>query len=339
MQNLKQAVLWEPAAGGLVRCNLCSWRCMVADGKCGHCAVRQNLNGVLYTLVYDKICAANIDPIEKKPLFHFLPGSSSFSIATNGCNFQCGFCQNWQISQMAQDGKIEGQAVSPQKIVDLAVRSGCRSISYTYTEPTVFMELSHDCGLLAKEEGLKNVFVSNGYQTKEAIDFAKDWLDAVNIDVKSFSEGYYKKLCKARLQPVLDTVTYIAKHTDIWMEITTLIVPGENDSEDELKRLANFLVGLDPAIPWHISRFYPQYRMEDKDATAVSVLERAYEIGRAAGLHYVYVGNVPGAKGESTFCHKCGELLIARVGFKISADHIKNASCPKCHAKVVGIWR
>jgi pyruvate formate lyase activating enzyme len=290
---------------------------VIADGRLGRCCVRQNIDGVLYSLTYDKVCSANPDPIEKKPLFHFQPGTSSFSVATMGCNFRCEFCQNWQISQAAiEDGRIDGQAISPEQIVAAAVRSGCSSIAYTYTEPTVFMELCADCGRLAKERGLTNVFVSNGFMTREAIDFA---------------------LCKAKLQPVLETIRYIAKETDIWLEITTLLVPGENDSEDELKKLAEFIVteaGAD--VPWHISRFHPQYKFLDSVPTPNSSLGRAEQIGKEAGLHYVYLGNVPGSKSESTFCYNCGRMLIERFGYRIAANHIKDSCCPDCATKIAG---
>jgi len=337
-EKMKQAVLWEAAEGKKVKCGLCSWRCVIEEGKLGRCCVRQNVDGVLYSLTYDKVCSANPDPIEKKPLFHFQPGTSSFSIATMGCNFRCEFCQNWQISQAAiEDGRIEGRAISPEQIVSAAVGYGCASIAYTYTEPTVFMELCAECGQLAKEKGLANVFVSNGYMTREAIDFAKDWLGGINVDLKAFNEDYYRRLCKARLGPVLDTIRYIAKETSIWMEITTLLVPGQNDSDDELRRLADFIVeegGAD--VPWHISRFHPQYKYFGSDSTPVSSLERAEAIGKAAGLHYVYLGNVPGSKSESTYCYSCGKVLIERVGYRIIANDIRNSACPDCGTKIAG---
>jgi pyruvate formate lyase activating enzyme len=346
-ENLKQAVLWEPSGEDeKVRCKLCNWRCVIDDGKLGRCCVRKNIGGTLYSLTYDKVCSANPDPIEKKPLFHFQPGSRSFSVATMGCNFRCEFCQNWQISQAAiEDGRISGEPIAPEQIVEAAVRSGCKSMAYTYTEPTVFMELCNDCGRLGKERGLTNVFVSNltnvfvsnGYMTREAIDFGGEWLNGINVDLKAFSEDYYRRLCRARLQPVLDTVNYVAKETNIWLEITTLLVPGENDSDDELKKLAEFIVseaGSD--VPWHISRFHPQYKYLDSVSTSIRSLERAFEIGKSSGLRYVYLGNVPGAKSESTFCYKCGKLLIERIGYQIAANHLRNSCCPDCGAEIAG---
>lgn len=339
-ENLKQAVLWDPSpsAGKKVQCKLCNHRCVIDDGKLGRCCVRKNIDGVLYALTYDKVCSANPDPIEKKPLFHFQPGSRSFSIATMGCNFRCEFCQNWQISQAAiERGQIDGEPITPEQIVEGAVRSGCKSIAYTYTEPTVFMELCNDCGRIGKEHGLTNVFVSNGYMTREAIDFADDWLDGINIDLKAFSDDYYKRLCGARLQPVLDTIRYIAKETNIWLEITTLLIPGENDSEDELKKLADFIVsdaGAD--VPWHISKFHPQYKYLNSLPTPIDSLERAYKIGQSAGLHYIYLGNVPGSEAESTFCYNCGRNVIERIGYRIAVNHITDSKCPYCGTEIAG---
>jgi len=337
-ENLKEAVLWEPAEGKKVRCNLCNFRCLIDDGKLGHCCVRKNIDGTLYSLNYDKVCAANADPIEKKPLFHFQPGSASFSIACIGCNFRCSFCQNWQISQAAlEGGLVEGAEVSPQQIVTAALHGRCKSIAYTYTEPTIFMELCAETGKLAKQKGLTNVFVSNGYMTIEAVDFVKDWLDGINVDLKSFSDDYYRTLCKARLQPVLDTIKYIAKETNIWLEVTTLIVPSQNDSEEELRKIADFIVNeAGPDVPWHISRFIPQYKYLDSHPTPIATIELAERIGKEAGLHYVYPGNVPGSKSESTFCHNCGKLLIERQGYRIAENLIEDSRCPSCDTPIPG---
>jgi len=335
--DLKQAVLFEPESDGRVKCDLCNFRCDISDGKLGHCCVRKNIGGALYSLVYDKVCAATDDPIEKKPLFHFQPGTRSFSISTPGCNFRCDFCQNWQISQQALEGSVHGTSISPEAIVAAALDSNCSSIAYTYTEPTIFMELACDTGRLARKAGLKNIFVSNGYMTTRAIDYAGDFLDGINIDLKAFTDDYYKKFCKARLDPVLDTIKYIAKKTDIWMELTTLVIPGENDSDDELKRLAEFIVTeTGPDTPWHVSRFYPIYHMADKDPTSAGILARAIEIGKAAGLRYIYVGNLPGSKAESTYCYSCGDLLIDRRGYIISKNKIVEGCCPKCGTAVAG---
>jgi len=337
-ETLKEAVLWGPSEGGAVHCWLCSFHCRIADGKVGHCSVRKNIGGKLYSLNYGKVVAGNPDPIEKKPLFHFLPGTRSFSIAAVGCNFRCAFCQNWQISQAAlETGRIDGESLTPEQVVEAAVRTGCKSIAYTYTEPTIFMELAADCGRPAKARGLANVFVSNGYMTREAIDFAAEWLDGINVDLKAFRDDYYRDLCGARLQPVLDSITHIARNTRIWMEITTLLLPGQNDSPEELKKLADFLVTTGgPDVPWHISRFYPQYKYTESEATPLETMRRAEEIGRAAGLRYVYLGNVPGEKSESTYCYRCGRKLIERMGYRIGAYQVKDSRCPQCGAHIAG---
>jgi len=338
-ENLKRALLWEPLnEQKKVQCGLCNWRCVINNGKTGKCCVRKNIDGTLYSLNYDKVIAANPDPVEKKPMFHFQPGSKSFSVATMGCNFQCEFCQNWQISQAAiENGVINGQAINPETIVAAAKRDGCKSIAYTYTEPTIYMELCNDCGQLAKEQGLANIFVSNGFMTIEAIDFASKWLDGINVDLKAFNKDFYKCLCKSQLQPVLDTISYIAKETNIWMEVTTLLIPGQNDSDEELKQFADFLVnnaGQD--VPWHISRYYPQYKYQSSEPTPIKNIERAYEIGKSAGLRYIYFGNVHGSKSESTFCYECNELLIERMGYRIIANNIKDSMCPNCNTQIAG---
>ena len=320
-----------------VRCFLCAHHCHIKDGKRGICYVRKNIDGSLFSLVYGKVISMNIDPIEKKPLFHFLPASTSFSIATVGCNFRCEHCQNFEISQYPNEHEdIAGQPVTPKDIVDAAVKNGCESISYTYTEPTIYFEFAYDCAKLARERGIKNVFVSNGYTTPEATKVIAPYLDGNNIDLKG-NDDFYKKICGARLGPVKDTIR-LMKELGVWVEVTTLIIPGYNDSEDDLKDIAGFISSVDPYIPWHVTQFYPTYKLTDTPRTPVGILRRAREIGFEAGLKYVYEGNVPGEGGENTYCPDCRELLITRIGFRISEDRIKGGRCPKCGAEIRGVW-
>ncbi len=331
-------MLYERLEDGRVRCFLCAHECRVADSKFGVCGVRENVEGTLYTLVYARTIAANVDPIEKKPLYHFLPGSTSFSIATIGCNFRCGFCQNWQISQAPRDEDVTlaGRELMPEDVVKRAREFGCLSISYTYTEPTIFFEYAYDCARLAKESGLYNVFVTNGFMTSEALDTIRPYLDAANVDLKSFSEDYYKRNCKARLQPVLDSIAYM-KRIGIWVEVTTLVIPGENDSDEELTQIARFIAGLDRDIPWHISRFRPDYEFGDRDATSIETLRGAKEIGEAEGLRYVYLGNV--TEGSDTFCPQCREFVVKRAYMGVEKSRVRDGSCPSCGARIAGVWR
>jgi pyruvate formate lyase activating enzyme len=334
---IKEARLWEKRDDQKVHCYLCAHECKIGQSQFGVCGVRQNVQGVLHTTVYADLIAANIDPIEKKPLYHFLPGSLSYSIATIGCNFKCGFCQNWQISQLsAKDGYVHSRReVSPPEVVEEALKNGCRSISYTYTEPTIFFEYAFDTAKLAREAGLYNVFVTNGYMTRRALETIRPYLTAANVDLKSFSDASYKNNCKARLQPVLDTITAM-KSLGIWVEVTTLVIPGENDSDNELKQIAEFLAGVDRMIPWHISRFHPDYEFSDHEATPLLTLSRAREIGQQAGLHYVYVGNVP--EGASTFCHQCRRSIIERRFMGLKSQHLQDGRCIFCGAKIAGVW-
>ena len=334
---LREALLCEKLEGNKVHCFLCGHHCQISDGKFGICNVRENRGGTLYTHAYGKLVAQNIDPIEKKPLYHFLPGSSSFSIAAVGCNFQCGFCQNWQISQVkeAKALGLRSEEVEPEEVVKQAKRTGSKSISYTYTEPTIFFEYAFEIGQLAKKDGLYNVFVTNGYMTEEMIRMAQPWLDAANIDLKSFNDDYYRKVCKGTLPPVLKSIE-LMKKLNIWVEVTTLIVPGQNDSQEELRKIAEFLAGVDPSIPWHISRFYPQYKMEDLGSTPMKTMDQAYGIGKEAGLHYVYLGNVMGQE-SNTHCYHCNQLLIERSGFTIHKYRVKGGKCPECQTPVDGM--
>jgi pyruvate formate lyase activating enzyme len=338
-------MLWEQATDQKLRCNLCAHRCLIGEGKRGVCRVRENRGGTLYTLVYGRTIAQHLDPIEKKPLFHFHPGSASFSIATAGCNFRCKFCQNWAISQMPrEEDLIGGQPASPAALVATARRLKAQSIAYTYTEPTVFAEYAVDIASLAHESGIANVFVTNGYMTPELLDVlgpqkpgGPPLLDAANVDLKAGRGEFYRELCGARLEPVLDNLVRM-RNLGIWLEVTTLIIPGLNDSEDELRWVADFLVReVGEDVPWHVSRFHPQYKMRDYPATPVGTLARAWRIGREAGLRYVYVGNVPGKASEDTTCHHCGETLISRVGYRIVRYHVSDGCCAQCESPVAGV--
>jgi len=335
-----EAYLYESLKDNEVKCNLCNHRCNIKNGRRGICGVRENRGGVLETLVYGKVIARHIDPIEKKPLFHFLPGSLSYSIATVGCNFKCRFCQNADIAQMPSDrnGRIVGDAFSPENVVAAALKGDCKTIAYTYTEPTVYFEFAYDTAKLATEKGIRNVFVTNGYMTEEALQMIHPFLDAANVDLKAFTEDFYKTACKAKLVHVKETLKRM-KSLDIFVEVTTLIIPGLNDDKKELENLSAFLVdALGPETPWHISRFHPTYKLMDRPPTPVETLIKAREIGIKSGLKYVYTGNVPGESGEKTFCDQCDHLLIDRWGFYVQDNRIKNGKCPKCDAAVDGVW-
>ena len=332
-------MVYEKLGNGQVRCHLCSHNCLIKDGQRGICAVRENKEGALYSLVYGKIISMNIDPIEKKPLFHFLPGSTSLSIATAGCNFRCRHCQNYEISQFPRERNFEipGRSATPEEIVEAAIRHGCESISYTYTEPTIFFEFAYDCARLAREKGIRNVFVSNGYTGPEAARLIAPYLDANNIDLKG-NDAFYKEICGARLQPVKDTIR-LMHGLGIWVEVTTLIIPGHNDSEKDLIDIAEFIASVDAGIPWHVSQFYPTYKLLDKPRTPVATLRKARELGLSLGLKYVYEGNVPGQGGENTYCPSCGKLLIKRFGYSILENHIRDGRCFSCATSLGGIWQ
>ncbi|KPJ57827.1 MAG: radical SAM protein [Deltaproteobacteria bacterium DG_8] len=334
---MKEAMFYEKGENQEVNCSLCYHRCTIKEGKKGICGVRENREGTLFSLVYGKSISENVDPIEKKPLFHFFPGSRSFSIATVGCNFKCLHCQNYSISQMPRDQKyISGNDLHPSRIVSLAKEYNCASISYTYTEPTIYFEYAYETSKLAKDEGLANIFVTNGYITPEALKAIQPYLNGANIDLKSFSDEFYRKICGAKLQPVLDSIT-LYHQLGIWTEITTLIIPTYNDSDQELRDIARFIKNLDEKIPWHISAFYPTYRLMNQPRTSVATLRKAREIGLSEGLRYVYEGNVPGEGGENTFCYNCNNLLIQRLGFSIIENRIEDSKCPNCQALIDGV--
>jgi pyruvate formate lyase activating enzyme len=335
---ITEARLWRALEGGKVDCDLCAHLCRIAPSKFGVCGVRENREGKLFTYAYGDVIAAHVDPIEKKPLYHFQPGTHSFSIATVGCNFHCPFCQNWQISQVTREKKgfRGGDDLRPEQVVKEARTHGCRSISYTYTEPTIFFEYAFDTARLARDAGLSNVFVTNGYMTAAALRLIQPYLDAANVDLKAFKDETYKKICGARLGPVLDSIR-LMRELGIWVEVTTLVVPGMNDSPGELADIARFIAGVSPDIPWHVSRFHPDYKYTEAPATPVETLERARGAGREAGLRYIYVGNVWG-EGENTDCPQCARRLISRSGFSVRKNDVRDGACPQCGTRIAGVF-
>ncbi|MDA8174850.1 MAG: AmmeMemoRadiSam system radical SAM enzyme [Nitrospiraceae bacterium] len=339
---MNKAMFYKPITGGngSVRCYLCAHHCRIGPGKRGICAVRENRGGVLYSLVYGKVVAEHADPIEKKPLFHFMPGSRTYSIATAGCNFRCEHCQNYEISQFPRerpDLPIPGREKSPQAIVDSARAAGCNSISYTYTEPTIFLEFAADCAALARKSGIKNVFVSNGFMSPKSAAYIARLIDANNIDLKG-GEGFYRDICHARLAPVLETIK-IMKSAGVWVEITTLVIPGWNDSPEALRRIADFIASVDTAIPWHVSRFHPDYKLLSAGETPAETIRFAVKTGKEAGLKYVYSGNIAEPGGEDTVCPGCNNALVRRSGFTVLGMNISGRACPLCGLQIEGVWQ
>ncbi len=324
---------------GSVVCHLCAHGCSLKDGQRGICRVRENVAGRLVSLVYGRIVAESVDPVEKKPLFHVVPGTLSYSISTLGCNFRCDHCQNSSISQIKRNEDVLSSGVQrrPEDIVAMALKKGCRSISYTYVEPTIFFEFAYDCCTLAAENGLKNIFVSNGYMSRNATDHLAPLLSACNVDLKSFSDEFYKKFCGARLQPVLDNIALL-KEKGVWVEVTTLVIPGLNDSDRELTQIAQFLASVDRTIPWHVSGFYPAYKMSDIPPTPLATLQKARQIGLDNGLAFVYAGNRPGSGQEDTNCPGCGVTTISRYGFRIENMSLVEGCCPQCGFQIPGVW-
>lgn len=329
---MKEALLYQKLAGETIRCQNCAHHCTILPGNRGICGVRENRNGKLYSLVYGKAAACHIDPIEKKPFFHFLPGTHSLSIATVGCNFACQNCQNWQISQAPKlNGEIEGEDLSPEELVNQAKENHLPSISYTYTEPTIFLEYALETMKLARREGLKNNWVTNGFISKEAFKVIAPLLDAANVDLKGFTDEFYRENCGGRLEPVLETLKRM-KAEKIWIEVTTLVIPTLNDREGVFGKIAGFIKDeLGAETPWHISRFSGaiSWKLQHLPNAPIETLEKAYEIGKEAGLKYVYTGNVPGLDSEDTFCPKCGALMINRTGYRIER-YDRDGRCAKC---------
>lgn len=327
---------------GRIACEACNQHCKLSEGEYGICGIRKVENHELLLLTYGLAAAVNIDPVEKKPMFHFLPNTKVFSFGTVGCNFSCKFCQNADISQYPKEHHhaITGEPLSPQQAVKLALQYGCQSIAYTYNEPVVFFEYTYDTAKLAHEAGLKNIYVTSGYETHKAIDTIAPYLDGMNIDIKGYSQSFYKDICGASLKPVLDTIEYAYKK-GIWIETTTLLIPGYNDSEEEIRAIAKFQASIDPNIPWHISGFHPMYKMLNTPRTPPDTLRRAYEIGMEEGLNYIYVGNIDDKVRESTYCPKCKACIIERHGHigQYVVNHLGNQNqCTSCNTPIHGVW-
>lgn len=333
--HFHEAILWTALPKEKVQCNACAHRCIISSGSYGLCGTRKNINGKLFSNVYEYPVAIQADPIEKKPLFHFLPGSRAMSIGTMGCNFKCRFCQNYDISQRRGD-EITGRHLSIEALLEQAQNSQCQSIAYTYNEPVVFLEYVIDTAVAAHQRGLKNVYISNGYETEETLQHLTGKIDAMNIDLKAFSETFYHRQCKAKLAPVLETIKR-AFGLGIWVEVTSLIIPGENDSEKEIRQMAAFIASVSKDIPWHLSRFFPTYQMTHKPATPVWQLEKARRIGQEEGLNYVYVGNVS-QEQNTTFCPGCHQPLISRNRYNLTLNRLTNGHCPSCGQPIPGIF-
>jgi len=335
-----KTLIYEKLDKGKVRCGICNHFCLIDMGKRGLCNVRENRNGELISLVYGKIIAVGIDPVEKKPIFHLKPGSLSYSVATVGCNFRCSFCQNADIAQMPADnsGLIQGSAMAPETIVANAVRADCASIAYTYTEPAVFVELVLETAKLAKKENRFNILVTNGYMSEKVIRIISPFIDAANVDLKAFDDGFYKKYCKAGIGPVKANLK-LMKELGILVEVTTLLIPGLNDDDLQINGIASFIAEkLGVETPWHVSRFHPCYRMTDRGATPFSSLERAVEAGQNAGLRYVYTGNAPGLDHENTVCHSCGKIVVKRLSYEVENFITPDGRCPHCNSPVYGLY-
>jgi pyruvate formate lyase activating enzyme len=353
---MHKCILYKKGKEKSVQCQACSWYCKIPEGHTGICGVRLNDGGDLYLLVYGKPVSVHLDNIEKKPLFHFLPATKIFSLGTIGCNFRCAFCQNWDISQAAAIIKNEypeakkhiemiKKAVAqcedwpPEKIVDYCLENNIPSIAYTYNEPAIFFEYAYDTAKLAHKKGIKNIYVSNGYESKENLEKFHEYMDAINIDIKGFTEEFYANICGARLAPVLENVKR-CKKLGIWVELTTLLIPGKNDSDKEITQIAEFIKSVSDDIPWHVTAFYPNYKMLDIPPTPSDTLLRAYNIGKKAGLKFVYTGNIPGLEGENTSCPKCDSILVKRYGLECETNKIKkDGKCPVCKEKIAGIWK
>ncbi len=337
---MREASFYTRLDHAVVRCGLCRFSCQISPGQRGRCLVRENRDGTLYSLVYGLTIAEHVDPIEKKPLYHVLPGSRSYSVATVGCNFRCRHCQNYAISQPVEGTlPIRGHERTPAELVQAALANECQSIAYTYTEPTVYFEYAYDTAVLAKQAGLKNIFVSNGYISPEPLAALAPYLAAANIDLKGFSRTFYREVVGADLEQVLATIRDYHQQ-GIWLEITTLLIPGLNDDPAELRALASFIaneLGVD--TPWHLSAFFPTYQLLQPPPTPVKTLHLARDIGRSAGLQYIYLGNVRDASAGQTSCPGCANVVIDRSGYAVSSIAVSTGTCPTCSARIPGVWQ
>jgi pyruvate formate lyase activating enzyme len=331
-------VLATPQPDGSVRCGVCAHRCLVRPGRFGICGVRENRDGVLVSLAYGAVVASCLDPIEKKPLFHVAPGSTAYSIATAGCPFHCRFCQNWEIAMGPRLGlQLPVRPLPPERVVAEAAMLGAESIAYTYVEPTVFLEYALDSARLARQAGLRNLFITDGYATPEAVGLLAPVLDAANVDLKAFDDRFYRTVCGARLAPVLESIVAM-RRAGIWLELTTLVIPGRNDDDGQLRALTGWIMEtLGPETPWHVSRFFPMHQMLEVPPTPPAMLRRAAELGREAGLVHVYVGNAPELGLEDTACAGCGRLLIERHGYRVRTHLTPGGACPDCGRVLAGL--
>ncbi len=333
----RRALYWEDAGDKRIKCTLCPRNCVVADLERGTCGVRENRGGTYYTLVHSRPCSLNNDPIEKKPLFHFRPGTKSFSLATAGCNIECRFCQNWQLSQFRPE-QVPSRRVTPEQIVGSARRMGSSSIAFTYSEPVIFYEYMRDICLAAQDSGIGRVMISNGYINRKPLAELLPHLDGIKIDFKAFSESFYRDTCSAHLKPVLDSLVQI-KAAGVWLEMVVLVVPTLNDDPKELDAMSRWIVQkLGPDVPIHFTRFHPMYKIQNLPPTPVRTLEKARRIALERGVHYAYAGNVAGHPGENTYCPKCQEQLIRRDGYHIIKNRVAKGKCDKCHTSIPGIW-
>ncbi|MDP2727588.1 MAG: AmmeMemoRadiSam system radical SAM enzyme [Dehalococcoidia bacterium] len=331
---MREALLYERLAGGAVRCHVCQWRCRIQPGGLGACKARQNMDGVLYALNYGDVTAAHADPIEKKPLFHFYPGSRVFSLGTWGCNFHCRHCQNWEISFARSAREVGAQEMTAEETVRYTIERHCQGIAWTYNEPSIWFEFTLDGARLAKAKNLYTVYVTNGFMTPEALDMIGPYLDAYRVDVKGFRDTFYRELAKVpSVKGVLETARRAKEKWDMHVEVVTNIIPSMNDDDAQLEGIAHWIVqSLGPSTPWHVTRFYPAHLLQHIPATPLATLDRAYEIGKRAGLHFVYIGNVPGAEKENTLCPACGRLAIRRMGYQVQIVGMEEGRCRHCKA-------